>query len=97
MNSSLLGLIAGFLTTLAFLPQVLKTWRTRSAQDISTGMYLLFSLGLLLWLLYGLEIRSLPIVMANTVTLLLTIAILMMKLRFARRRREPGGSEGGTD
>jgi len=84
---NLLGLAAGLLTTVAFLPQVAKTWKTRSADDLSTGMLLLFSTGLLLWLLYGLAIQALPVVLANAVTLLLTGAILVMKWRFGRAPR----------
>ena len=80
---TLIGMLAGTLTTIAFLPQVLKTWRTHSAEDISSGMLLLFSFGLVLWLIYGAAIDSLPIIIANLVTLLLTFAILIMKWRFA--------------
>ena len=80
---TLIGILAGTLTTIAFLPQVLKTWRSRSAADISAGMLLLFSSGLVLWLVYGIAINALPIILANSVTLLLTFAILVMKWRFA--------------
>jgi len=85
---SLIGILAGILTTLAFLPQVVKTWRTRSADDISVGMLLLFSSGLVLWLIYGIAIVSLPIILANVVTLLLTFAILLMKWWFASMSRQ---------
>lgn len=81
----LLGLAAGTLTTVAFVPQVVKTWRTRSGADLSIGMFLLFSTGVLLWLLYGLAIGSLPVVVANAVTLVLALAILLMALRFRAR------------
>ncbi len=83
-SATLLGLGAGTLTTVAFIPQVLKTWRTRSGNDISLGMFLLFSAGVLMWLLYGFAINSLPVILANTVTLMLSLAILVMKLRFRR-------------
>jgi MtN3 and saliva related transmembrane protein len=79
---TLLGLIAGGLTTLAFVPQVLKTWRTKSGNDISLGMFLLFSTGVLLWLIYGILIEALPVILANAVTLLLSLAILLLKLRY---------------
>lgn len=82
---TLLGLGAGSLTTLAFVPQVLKTWRSKSGNDISLGMFLLFSSGVLLWLIYGLLIGALPVILANGVTLLLSVAILVLKLRYARR------------
>jgi len=77
-----LGLIAGTFTTAAFVPQVLKTWRTRSTHDISLGMFALFSSGLVLWLVYGLVIGSLPVVVSNAVTLALALVILAFKLRY---------------
>ncbi len=85
---TLIGLSAGTLTTLAFLPQVIKTWRSRSATDISAGMLSLFSIGLVLWLVYGIAIDALPIILANSVTLLLNIAILLMKWRFAASSKD---------
>lgn len=77
-----LGLIAGTLTTAAFVPQVVKTWRTRSTHDISLGMFSLFSSGLVLWLVYGAMIGSLPIVVSNIITLALALTILFFKLRY---------------
>lgn len=77
-----LGLIAGTLTTAAFVPQVVKTWRTRSTHDISLGMFALFSTGLVLWLVYGVMIGSLPIVVSNVITLVLALTILFFKLRY---------------
>ena len=84
-DTELLGLIAGTLTPLAFLPQVLKTWKSRSAKDISLGMFLLFSAGVALWLVYGIQLGAVPIIAANAVTLLLSLAILGMKFWFGRR------------
>ncbi len=84
-ETELLGLIAGTLTTLAFLPQVIKTWKSRSAQDISVGMFLLFSAGVALWLFYGIRLGAVPIIAANAVTLILSLAILGMKFWFGRR------------
>lgn len=81
-TANTLGLIAGTLTTLAFVPQVVKTWRTRSTHDISLGMFALFSSGLVLWLIYGFMIGSLPIVVSNIVTLALALTILFFKLRY---------------
>ncbi|MDA8095018.1 MAG: SemiSWEET transporter [Betaproteobacteria bacterium] len=78
--SDWLGLTAGTLTTVSFIPQVLKTWRSRSTHDISLGMFLLFSLGVLLWLLYGALVGAFPVVVANAVTLVLSVAIVLMKL-----------------
>jgi MtN3 and saliva related transmembrane protein len=83
MNSvSLLGLGAGTLTTLAFLPQVIKTWRERSARGVSTGMFLLLCLGVSLWVIYGLLIRSTPVVVANGAVLALAGTNLALKLRY---------------
>ena len=84
-ETELLGLIAGTLTTLAFLPQVIKTWKSQSARDISLGMFLLFSAGVALWLVYGLRLGAVPIIAANAVTLLLSLAILGMKFWFGWR------------
>ena len=77
----LIGLAAGFLTTVAFVPQVLKVWKTRSARDLSLAMYLVFTTGVALWLLYGILIDSRPLVVANAVTFVLALFILVMKLR----------------
>ncbi len=77
-----IGLVAGTFTTAAFVPQVIKTWRTRSTEDISLAMFAIFALGVLLWLVYGIYIDSLPIVIANTITLVLAGTIVVLKLRF---------------
>lgn len=84
-ETELLGLIAGTLTTLAFLPQVIKTFKSRSAKDISLGMFILFSAGVALWLVYGIRLGAVPIIAANAVTLILSLAILAMKFWFGRR------------
>jgi MtN3 and saliva related transmembrane protein len=76
------GLAAAFCTTTAFVPQVVKTWRTRSTQDISLGMFSLMTLGILLWLVYGVFIGDLPLIIANLVTLVLAATILVFKLRY---------------
>jgi MtN3 and saliva related transmembrane protein len=78
----LLGLTAGSLTTIAFLPQVIKTWKTRSAKDLSLGMFSLFCLGVVLWLVYGLMVKDVPVIAANLLTLLLASTLLFFKLRF---------------
>lgn len=84
------GTLAGILTTIAFIPQVLKTWKTKSAQDISLLMFLLFSSGVLLWLIYGVLLKAIPIIIANGITLSLSASILVLKVRDLReqRRRE---------
>ncbi|MBK7421953.1 MAG: SemiSWEET transporter [Propionivibrio sp.] len=85
MNSitSTIGFVAAILTTVSFVPQVLKVWRTRSAKDISLGMYSLFTLGIAAWLVYGVLIDSWPVILANLVTLMLAGSVLVMKLKFA--------------
>jgi len=80
------GSVAAVCTTSAFLPQLIRVWRRKSAEDISLSMFLLFSTGVGLWLVYGLRIDSFPIIAANAVTLALAVAILVLKLRYASRR-----------
>jgi len=77
-----LGFVAGTLTTIAFLPQVIRTWRTKSAKDLSLPMLGSFTAGVLCWLVYGLWIDSLPISLTNGVTFLLAGANLILKLRY---------------
>ena len=79
---NILGFVAGVLTTAAFIPQVVKIWKTRSARDISLGMYTVFTSGVVLWLVYGLALGSMPIIVANVFTLVLALAVLVMKLRY---------------
>lgn len=80
-----IGLVAAVCTTVSFVPQLIRVWRLRNARDISLTMFLVFSLGTFLWLLYGIFIRSLPVTLANAVTLALSLAILALKLRFDRK------------
>lgn len=86
MQLEWMGYLAGVLTTLAFLPQLYKTWQSKSAHDISYGMYALFSLGLVLWTVYGISKNAIPIVIANIITLLLALAILVLKFIYERKR-----------
>ena len=78
----LLGLAAATFTTIAFVPQVLKIWKTKTAKDVSLKMFVVFCTGVAMWLAYGLLIGELPIIIANGVTLVLGLAILGMKLKF---------------
>ena len=78
----LVGTIAATLTTVAFVPQAWQIWRTRNARDISLPMYCIFTVGVVLWLLYGLLLGAMPIIIANIVTLALALAVIVMKLRF---------------
>lgn len=79
---TLLGLVAGFFTTVAFVPQVIRTWRMRSAADLSLVMVSLNSAGVLLWLIYGLCIHSLPLIIANLFTFALTSAVLILAVKY---------------
>ncbi len=82
--SDLLGLTAAALTTVSFVPQVLHTWKTRRAGGVSLGMVSLFTLGVALWLCYGIALGAWPLIVANAITLTLALALLGMKLRFDR-------------
>lgn len=81
-HTELIGYLAGALTTLAFIPQVLHTWRLRSAHGVSLGMYAIFASGVALWLAYGLLLGAWPLVVANSATLALALSILVMKIRY---------------
>ncbi len=77
-----LGIAAGTLTTIAFVPQVLKAWRSRSTRDVSLAMFLTLCTGVVLWLIYGILVEDLPLILANGVTLCLAGTILVLKLRY---------------
>lgn len=80
----ILGLVAGTLTTFAFIPQVLRIVRTRSAHDISWWMFSVFSVGVALWLCYGIILHALPVILSNLITLTLAMVILFLKWRYGR-------------
>jgi MtN3 and saliva related transmembrane protein len=82
MINDLIGSIAAILTTIAFVPQVIQIWRTRSARDVSLPMYLVFTTGLALWLVYGVLVMSWPIIIANIVTIILALCVIAMKLKW---------------
>lgn len=77
-----IGTIAACLTTISFVPQVWHTLRTRDVRGISLGMYSLFTVGVMLWLVYGILLMAWPIIIANAITTSLAFAILVMKLRY---------------
>jgi len=81
MVTESIGYLAAILTTISFLPQVIKVWQTRSARDISLPMYSLFILGTALWLSYGVAIHSLPVALANAATLVLAGGVLVGTLK----------------
>ena len=91
--AQLAGYAAACLTTGAFVPQAWLTFRTRDVRGISLGMYSVFTVGVALWLVYGLLQRAWPVVAANAITLSLALAILVMKLRF--RQGDSGAHPDG--
>lgn len=81
----IIGLIAAFLTTAAFVPQAYKTYRTKDVSGLSLPMFSMFTLGIFLWFTYGLLNDSLPIILANAVTGVLSIMLLVFKIRYGKR------------
>ena len=84
LDPNTLGYLAAILTTLAFLPQLIRTWRTKSADDVSFIMLVLFILGVTLWAIYGWETHALPVLLANIITLILNLFILILKVKYER-------------
>lgn len=78
----LIGFAAAFCTTVSFFPQLVKVWKTKSAEDISLRMFFLMTAGLLLWLLYGIFTNDLPLITANAISLILASTILGLRLKF---------------
>jgi MtN3 and saliva related transmembrane protein len=81
-----IGTFAAACTTISFVPQMVRVWQRKSARDISMTMFLLFSVGVACWLVYGFGIGSRPVIAANCVTLGLALTILALKIRYDRRR-----------
>ena len=79
---TVLGLIAAFCTTVSYLPQAIKTIKTKQTKDLSLGMYLILTIGVLLWLVYGFLVKDIPIIFANAITLLFTGIILILKIKY---------------
>ena len=77
-----LGLVAGVLTMLAYSPQLIKTWQSKSAGDLSWSMLIILCAGIILWLVYGFSVHDIPIVAANIVTFVLASIILVLKIRY---------------
>lgn len=80
----IIGMIAGVCTTISFLPQVIKVIKTKSTEDISLWMFILMNTGIALWLTYGILLNALPIILANGITLVLSLTILWYKIKFSR-------------
>jgi MtN3 and saliva related transmembrane protein len=85
---NLIGTLAGTLTTVAFVPQVVRIWRTQHADDISTSMFVIFITGIMLWLWYGIRLNAWPIIIANSITLSLASIILVLKFHFHNKRQK---------
>ena len=81
------GFSAALLTTIAFLPQLYKTWKTKSAGDVSLVMLILFITGLICWIIYGIKINSIPILVANIITFIFNFSILILKITYRENNR----------
>ena len=81
-SSEIFGFSAAILSTVAFLPQVIKTWTTQSAKDVSYALLITFSTGCLCWVIYGYQSAAMPVIIANSFTLALNLSILIMKYYF---------------
>jgi len=77
-----IGFIAAFCTTFAFFPQAVKVWKTKSTKDISLHMFIIFTIGIFSWLVYGFSISDIPLILANSVTFLLSLFILIYKIKY---------------
>lgn len=93
ISIELMGYVAAFCTTAAFIPQVLLVWRQRSARGISLAMYMAFCFGVFLWMCYGIIIQAWPLAINNAVTLLLAASVLVMKWRFDHAPRMAAPAE----
>ena len=85
MNIDIFGYFAAILTTAAFLPKLIKTLNTKKADDVSLTTLIMFIIGVLSWIIYGYEISSIPILIANLITLILNLLILITKIYFAKK------------
>lgn len=83
--ATFLGYFAGTCTTIAFLPQVVKAYRTKSCHDLSAGMLVIFATGIFFWFIYGILIDEMPIILANGITFIFVIAIAVLKVVYARK------------
>ncbi|MFC1786812.1 SemiSWEET transporter [Halobacteriota archaeon] len=79
---TIIGLVAATFTTISFVPQVIRTIKTKHTKDLSLAMYSIFTTGIFLWLVYGILVKDLPIIIANSITLLFTSAILILKVKY---------------
>lgn len=82
MNAEILGLAAGTISSITFLPQVIKIWQTKSAKDLSIPMLLLLVLGVSMWLAYGIIIKNVPVIYTNSMVLLMSFIMLFFKFKY---------------
>jgi MtN3 and saliva related transmembrane protein len=83
MNYSIIGFIAGCITSFGFIPQLIRTWRTKKANDISLWQPLILAVGIFLWLVYGLLLGDLPIILANSIALVSNVLLVWLKIRYS--------------
>ena len=83
---NLFGFSAALLTTIAFLPQLYKTWKTKSADDVSLTMLISFLIGIICWIIYGLKINSIPILISNIITFIFNFSILILKITYSKTK-----------
>ena len=88
MNVEIFGFIAAILTTAAFLPQLIKTLKTKRADDVSLITLIMFIIGVLCWIIYGYKISSIPILLANLITFILNFLILIFKIYFSKSQSQ---------
>ena len=81
-TSTIIGLVAATCTTISFLPQAIRIIKTKHTKDLSLAMYLILTLGIFLWLVYGILVKDLPLIIANSISLLCTSTILILKIRY---------------
>jgi MtN3 and saliva related transmembrane protein len=80
----MLGMMAGTISSVTFLPQVIKTWQSKSANDISLWMFLLVTLSVIMWLVYGIFLKSVPIIYTNSAVLVMSLIMLYFKWKFGK-------------
>jgi MtN3 and saliva related transmembrane protein len=83
----ILGYISATITTIAFLPQLIKTFKTKSAKDVSMGMFVLFTTGVFLWIIYGILTNTMPVLIANAVIFCLSITQIILKIKYDKLKK----------
>jgi MtN3 and saliva related transmembrane protein len=81
-NTTILGLIAATITTISFIPQVIKIWKLKETRDISLLMYAILGIGIFLWIIYGVLLWDLPLILANGITFIFVLIILFFKFKY---------------